>query len=82
MNGDLISRKAAIEEIYKEKYSLTLDDKANVEEILNDMPTAFEVETVIKELEELRDFKANNFNISKYGLMQMVIEYVKSALNQ
>lgn len=45
--------------------------------LIDSVDTAYDLDKVVKELEELRDFKANQFNVSKYGLMQTAIDFVK-----
>lgn len=45
---------------------------------INNQPTAYDVDKVVEELEELRDFKTSQLNILKYGLVQMSINIVRS----
>lgn len=88
MIGDLISRNALLKVFQEDKEflqkGLSKDSEYaymsadSVIEKIKSMPTAYDMDKVVKELEDLRDFKANQFNTSKFGLMQMVIDFVKS----
>ncbi|MBD5504238.1 MAG: hypothetical protein HDR09_11040 [Lachnospiraceae bacterium] len=74
----MIDEKKLIDELKQSGMIADNDYGNSLVNMINSQPTAYDLEKVVKELEELRDFKANQFNISKYGLMQMVIEFVKS----
>ena len=83
--GDLISRKAVMGLIESKctdgclgTEDTTLIDAHGLIDDVSDISATYDVEKVVEQLEELRDFKADRFNISKCGLIQMVIDVVRA----
>jgi acetolactate synthase small subunit len=80
MNNDLISRKAVDEIIGKEIDSTTSydvhDTQINIKFAVKELPTAYDVEKVVEQLEELRDrFAVEDYHIR--GIIEKAIEIVR-----
>lgn len=80
MNNDLISRKAVDEIIGKEIDCSTSYDahetQINIKFAVKDLPTAYNAEKVIEQLEELRDrFTVEDYHIR--GIIEKAIEIVR-----
>lgn len=85
MNGDLISRSAAIEEFYKRiGGDLDANEVYYIENVINSLPTAHDAGKVVERLDELReeilsDTAYDNDTVNHYlDYIDLMIENVKS----
>lgn len=87
MSDDLISRKALFNELFVrngkvcpnhdiDNFPINFNVK-DIKQAIRNAPTAYDVDKIIKQLENLRDrFNSEDFHIR--GILEKVIEIVKS----